>query len=286
MFIISEKSLLFNGKQLYNYFMYQIPSAFNDFISPDCNRLDFILDYLNQNNIDTAVLPIKDKKHVYVKFPKEQYNPSYRIKTVIAHYDREENSPGANDNSAAVFSLLEWAVRLNARKSFHNIRLIFTDGEEEGENGISEQGAFELGKLFKKLSIVNDDIIVFDCTGRGNVPVICENNFSESVPQSFVRRYNEVQRRVQKIIQKAAEGKWFSLKTNYSDNAGFIANGIPAVAVTFLPSDEISCALKGEKPYTWQLFHTEADNISSLTPDSFILMQKILCELEEMKTLL
>ena len=151
--------------------MYNIPPAFKDFISPDCDRAAFIQNYLRAAGVETRIMPMEGKNHIYVQFPQSQYNPMFRIKTVIAHYDRI--GIGANDNSAAVFYLMEWALRQAQGphgegqgprvdgQSQHNIRLIFTDGEELGAQGIKQQGAFPLAQVFRRLGITNDDIFVF-----------------------------------------------------------------------------------------------------------------------------
>ena len=159
--------------------MYLIPEEFQQFIAADCNRALFIQNYLKKYGIKAPIMPIDGKNHIYVTFPLNQYNPAFKIKTVIAHYDRVPDSPGANDNSAAVFMMMEWAVRLKKIAGFHNIRMIFTDGEELGSSGVNQQGAFALAALFKKLGITNDDIFVLDCMGRGNIPIICETNISK-----------------------------------------------------------------------------------------------------------
>lgn len=264
--------------------MYQIPESFKQFISLDCDRKTFIQKYLNEAGLDAPVISLEGKNHIYVKFPQSQYNPNFRIKTVIAHYDRVPESPGANDNSAAVFSLLEWAVRLSKIPGFHNVRLIFTDGEELGSEGVASQGSYPLAALFRRLGILNDDVFVFDCMGRGDVPILAETLLPKEVSRKFVNRFCDLEGRAQKLIQTASGGKWFSLKCNYSDNASFIANGIPAVAITLLPSEEISSALKGEVVPTWKLFHTMDDNMESLTPDAFDLTASILNQLASMRT--
>lgn len=279
--------------------MYQLPPAFENFISPFCDRKAFIQNYLNSNGIECPVMQMDGKNHLYVKFVREQYNPMFKIKTVIAHYDRVLNSPGANDNSAAVFCLLEWAVQLSKMKQPHNIRLIFTDGEEQGENGVSSQGAFPLAQVFRRLGILDDEIYVFDCMGRGDVPVICENNFTgdkhnDSIIKNvnkntanFLSQYAALENKVQKILNKASGGKWFKLPCQYSDNASFIANGIPSVAITMLPSSEINDFLKtGEKPYTWKILHTPEDNLENLTPAAFEITAAILSNLALSKTVL
>ncbi|MCR4734898.1 MAG: Zn-dependent exopeptidase M28 [Treponema sp.] len=264
--------------------MYLIPPEFSDFIAPDCNRSAFIQNYLQKAGLEAPILQMDGKNHVYVKFPKSQYNPMFRIKTVIAHYDRI--GIGANDNSAAVFCLMEFAIHLSRQAGFHNIRLIFTDGEEiGGKKGVVEQGAFSLAQVFRRLEILNDDIFVFDCMGRGNIPVICKNKLPSGISKSFIKKQNQLELCAGKILSAAA-GHFFTLPANYSDNAGFIVNGIPAVEITMLPSDEIELYLKtGSRPFTWQLFHTAQDNISNLTPYSFEITAAILGTLAAFKQL-
>ena len=260
--------------------MYQIPQAFSDFISPTCDRARFIQDYLKAGGIDSTIIPLEGKNHIYVKFPKNQYNPMFRIKTVIAHYDRI--GIGANDNSAAVFCLMEWARGVAIP---HNIRLIFTDGEELGKGGITEQGAFGLAQTFRKLGITNDDVYVFDCMGRGDVPVLAQAKIPPNVSTQFLTKYSQLEERTKKILQACSNGKWFTLPVNYSDNASFIANAIPAVAVTMLPSQEVQQVLQGQTPQTWQNLHTSQDNLQSLTPQAFEIFFKIINELSKQKTL-
>lgn len=255
---------------------------FLDFIKPDCNRLNFIQNFLKQNDVETAVIPLEGKKHIYVKFPQNQYNPLFNIKTVVAHYDRFENSPGANDNSAAVYMLMLWAVKLSKQSDFHNVRLIFTDGEEACPDGVTSQGAFAIASLFKKLDI-KDDIFVFDCMGCGDVPVLCENKISQKAGNAFIKKLTALENKAQRIIRTAGNGKWFCLPCNYSDNASFIAQGIPAVAITILPSSEVSDVLKNQTPKTWKNLHTQNDNIENLWESSFSLSMKIFDLLAQQK---
>ena len=266
--------------------MYTIPSAFKDFIAPDCDRAAFIQNYLNQAGLEAPVLQMEGKNHIYVKFPQTQYNPMFRIKTVIAHYDRI--GIGANDNSAAVFCLMEWAAQIAkiTGGQFHNIRLIFTDGEELGAaGGVSQQGAFPLAQVFRRLGITNDDIFVFDCMGRGDVPILTQTILPHKAPSKFVKQFAALEQRAATLLQSSANGRWFNLPCNYSDNASFIANGIPAVAITMLPSTEVSAAVQGLQPQTWQLLHTLDDNLASLTPQSFEIFYNILNNLAAMKSL-
>ena len=95
----------------------------------------------------------------------------------------------------------------------------------------------------------------------------------------------ELEERTKKLLLSAAGSKFFCLPCNYSDNASFLANGIPAVALTMLPSSEVNLVLNGQTPPTWAFFHTEKDNFESLTPESFEIFLKILYRLAELKTL-
>lgn len=289
--------------------MYTIPQAFKDFISHTCNRTRFIQDYLKAGGVESAVMSLEGKNHIYVKFPPQHYNPMFRIKTVIAHYDRI--GIGANDNSAAVFCLMEWARGLALRQaqgpqgtqgphvaqgsrgalgaqntSFHNIRLIFTDGEELGAGGITEQGAFPLAQTFRKLGITNDDIYVFDCMGRGDVPILGAAKLPPNVSTRFLTAYSQLEDRTKQILKSVANGKWFTLPISYSDNASFIANGIPAVVITMLPSPEVQQVLASQIPDTWKFLHTPNDNLDSLDPAAFEIFFKIINQLANQKNLL
>jgi hypothetical protein len=298
--------------------MYQIPAWFDDFIAPGCDRLEFIRKFLEQYGVATSVVPIGQKRHIFVNFPLSSYSPMFRMKTVLVHYDRVEGSPGANDNSAAVLQVMDLAVRLKSYRGVHNVRIFFTDGEELGSSGgVTEQGAYALAELFKKLRITDNDVFVFDCCGRGTVPVIAKTVLSETVPASFAKKMHELTVRTSSMIRQASPGKWFLLPVSYSDNAGFLACGIPAVVITLLPREEVGTYLqelmrtknleaavmnrakessagrdelpdfmyREKMPFTWRLFHTEYDTKANLTPESFVLMERILNSLVALKTM-
>ncbi len=243
----------------------------------------------------------------------------FKIKTIISHYDRVSGSPGANDNSFANFVLASFASDLERAKKVHNIRIFFTDGEELGEEGVSSQGSFALADLFRKLGIVNDDVYVFDACGRGDVAVLARAGLDAKIAGTFKKKFLDLYDRTQNLLRKSLPNSWMTLPVPYSDNAGFLACGIPAVAITFLPKEEVSfyynnlmtdknlekavmnCKIEGQSknaadlsiqrfkyqekmPFTWRLFHTEYDNVLSLTFETFGRMKKILDELASIKT--
>lgn len=290
-----------------------LDADYKRFLMPNTNRRDFIVEWLGKRGIKAVVMPIDGHEHIYVVFPKENYSPFFKIKTVIAHYDIFSGSPGANDNSSSDFALMNWAVRLQNSGMQHNVRLIFTDGEEISSGGsVCAQGAFALANVFKRLNIVNDDVFVFDCVGRGTVPVLAKSVLPQKVSEKFKKSFFSLENRIESILRKASGGKFVTLPVSYSDNAGFLANGIAAVCVTMLPIEEankymydlmhfpslenfvVNHKVKNEKekqkledllPETWKKFHTKNDNFDSLSEESFILMEKILNLIAQEKTI-
>lgn len=296
-----------------------LPQEFRDFIAPNADRCSIICTYLKNNGVDSAIAAIDGKNHILVQFGSQAYNPQFRIKTVIAHYDRVEGSPGANDNSAAVWQIMNWAIELKNYHSFHNVRIFFTDGEELGWNtGVSEQGAYGIASVFLRLGITNDDVYVFDACGRGEVPVLARTILPSGAGKQFVSSFTDLYERTQDLLRRSCPGRWMSLPVPYSDNASFLACGIPAVAVTMLPADEASLyarelnkhknlvdavmnresskkermsghqtdySYKERMPRTWRLFHTPQDNEDSLSSESFRIMHNILVTLAELKSM-
>ena len=154
-------------------------------------------------------------------------------------------------------------------------------------------------------------VYVFDCVGRGTIPVLADPIVSKKANPNFIKRFSKLKERTQNLL-KASCGHFLCLPVGYSDNAGFFANGIPAVVITFLPEDEVQKYMKdlisfpglrdfvrngkstancskdflAEKlPVTWKRLHTPLDNLESLTPESFLVMEKILFSLAQLKSL-
>lgn len=333
-------------------FSQEFIKKFTQFTLPDCDRRAFIRQYLAENGIQTTEIPIAGKKHIFVNQSASAYSPLFRLKTVIAHYDRASGTPGANDNSSSVFALMDFAIRLKNYKGIHNIRIFFTDGEELDENPeisssgeespgckvngqsnkqtknqsgsqiFSRMGAFGLAALFKKAGITNDDVYVFDCTGRGTIPILGETILPPGVPAKFYAQYKALEDRAKGIIRSASH-YFMTLPVPCSDNAGFLVCRIPTVIITMLPDEEATsyarnlllnkelkdfvthrktstsskngsgktfsqteAQLKDLLPQTWKLFHTQNDSLQSLTFQSFAITARILDNLAASKTML
>jgi hypothetical protein len=325
-------------------------STFETFLAPGLDRCAFISAWLRAREIRHSVVELAGKRHIVVRFADDAYDPRFRMKTLVAHYDRAECtqgtqgtqgnqcSSGANDNSAACFQLMLFAERLsrgnvaNAANAagvagsgsaagaigmrvpaIHNIRIFFTDGEEAaGTKGIASQGAFTLGAGLRKLKMTEDDVFVFDCTGRGDTLIVSTAGMERA--GAFGKRLADLHERTARLAQRVSGESWLRLPTPYSDNAGFLASGIASQVITVLPRGEATALLAasdalgiaGKKelvnflarhghdkgstngvshalPETWAIMHTERDNAASLTASAFRLMDAFLLALAELK---
>ena len=148
---------------------------FNAFLEPAADRRAFITERLAAQGIPYRTVTLQDKTHIVITYRQSSYNPRFKMKTLIAHYDRAAGTQGANDNSAACIQLLLFAQTLLHKRDAHNIRIIFTDGEEAGADGIKNQGAYRLGQGLRALSMQQDDIFVFDMCGSGDTLILSES---------------------------------------------------------------------------------------------------------------
>lgn len=288
---------------------------FKAFLKKDLNRCDFISQWLSAHNVPHSIVNLAQKKHIIIKYPAQFYDKNFKMKTLTAHYDRAPDTQGANDNSASCFILMNFAKKLCSYTRPHNIKIIFTDGEEAGAAGLKEQGAYTLGTGLKKLKMDGDDIFVFDMCGRGDTLILSRSGIFGR-DKAKTKRLDELHKRAGLLAQRACPNQWLSMLTAYSDNAGFIAAGLFAQVITLLPRKEAETLLhclpkekltgqnktamgeltdmviKNQKPpqgspfekiipFTWQLMHTADDKIETLNSEAFILTEKYLTALAE-----
>jgi len=216
-------------------------SIFTAFLAPGIDRCEFISAWLRARKIPHAVVELAGKSHIVVRFSSDSYDPRFRMKTLVAHYDRADGTPGANDNSAACFQLMLLAERLASPRAepyvTHNVRIFFTDGEEAaGTEGIAGQGAFALGSGLRKLKMTEDDVYVFDACGRGDTLILSTAGLKNK--GSMGERLRLLHERSAVLARSVAGENWMSLHTPYSDNAGFLASGIASQVFTVLPRSE------------------------------------------------
>lgn len=302
---------------------------FSAFLEPAADRRTFITERLAAQGIPYRTVTLQDKTHIVITYRQSAYNPRFKMKTLIAHYDRAAGTQGANDNSAACIQLLLFAQTLLQKRDAHNIRIIFTDGEEAGADGIKNQGAYRLGQGLRALSMQQDDIFVFDMCGSGDTLILSESGIYGREKQKTATLM-ALHRRCRIYADAACRGRWLSLPTAYSDNAGLISAGLTAQVITVLPRAEAEllmrymphsagtplsgnvhsagchrasgmeissnesaaqalqrCIITNAHippnsplaaiiPQTWQRMHTPQDSLETLTPQAFILVDKML----------
>lgn len=273
---------------------------FNAFLEPAADRRAFITERLAAQGIPYRTVTLQDKTHIVITYRQSAYNPRFKMKTLIAHYDRAAGTQGANDNSAACVQLLLFAQTLLQKRTAHNIRIIFTDGEEAGADGIKNQGAYRLGQGLRALSMQQDDIFVFDMCGSGDTLILSESGIYGRDTRKTAA-LSALHRRCRIYADAACRGRWLSLPTAYSDNAGLISAGLTAQVITVLPRAEAELLMRymprsealqrciitnahvppdsplaAVIPQTWQRMHTPQDRLETLTPQAFILVDKML----------
>ncbi|HZK19213.1 MAG TPA: M28 family peptidase [Treponemataceae bacterium] len=238
-------------------------SNFLDFVSPDCDRLLFLQKELQKMNVSYTIVKIGELQHIFVHFPQSFYSPLFHTKTLLVHYDRAplnnesktKYNQGANDNSAAVYQTLHFIKRLTngtvgpgLKNRPHNIKIVFTDGEELPG---TSAGSFGLAKYFIQNGLVcqNDkglvnDIYVLDGCGRGTVLGVSTAGKNQKASPRFARSFDQLYANCCTLAKNASPESWVRLPIPYGDNAGFIAHGVPAVMLSVLPQDEATKYLR------------------------------------------
>lgn len=226
----------------------------------------------------------------------------------IAHYDRKEGSPGANDNTAAVLQLAEAARQLGSRGT-GGWTVVFTDREEAaGSSGARGQGSCALAQALSRLFPGPLDIFIFDACGCGDTLVI-STTIDRLLASGEAPAHGRARTRLHRLRRRAldAAGELSGQErclapTPFSDDAGFLAAGVLAQTITLLPQGEAQALLagagrngrlrsaliaqeegrtesEGSKPETWKRFHAATDSLESLSPSSFARMVRFVVAL-------
>jgi hypothetical protein len=278
---------------------------FFDFIGPGADRFAILKSLLPEMGLNHLVLPVAGNRHFLI-FPSPAANPvnrgypnypGYRM-VLAAHYDRARGSPGANDNSAAVFLLLRTAQRLRDHSAVPWM-IILTDKEElQTGQGIRDQGSYSLGTALRRGGLKKARIFIFDACGAGDTLVIStltdmllrnEQGAGAFRTRLLVRNLRE---RALRAARNLGIDRIVLLPTPFSDDAGFLRAGIGAQTITVLPQAEASAfaslvrsrpefsqALiireQAQKtgaariPKTWSCLNTGGDTHHKLSPEHF-----------------
>ena len=276
---------------------------FFDFIAPDADRFGVLSEHTERLGLNAVVISIEGNRHFFI-FPKNRNlkphaGGSFPFRgqspvVLTAHYDRVPGSPGANDNSAAVFHLLKAALTLN-RQQIDKWIIIFTDKEElQSGEGIGEQGSFSLAEKLRLWGLTRARIFNFDACGTGDTFV-----FSATAGFLLNKNRKPGYRRASQTINLLREtalgaarrlrfSKVLYVPTPFSDDAGFLKGGIPAQTITMLPAGEagpyatmlrvspeladmIIAGSANRKliPETWRCLNGPEDTYLRLTPEHY-----------------
>ncbi|MDR2701330.1 MAG: Zn-dependent exopeptidase M28 [Spirochaetaceae bacterium] len=232
-------------------------NCFREFISPEADRFALLCSVLDQCSLPRQVLEIAGKLHIAAG-PEKGFNACGLIFT--AHYDRTSDSSGANDNGAAVFQLIETALRIYAPPQTmvmspvavqttapprRPVLFIFTDGEElsKGES-LRRQGAYSLGLHLKQNGMGNSRIFTFDACGAGDTLIISTaadqllKNETGPGADAMRRKVQVLRQTALEAARKARLENVLLLPTPFSEDAGFLLAGMTAQTITVLPQNE------------------------------------------------
>jgi hypothetical protein len=282
-------------------------TRFLDFIAPGADRYGILLSLTEHLGLNSAVLSINGNRHFFI-FPRGQkirsagrggFPFSGQSPVILAaHYDRVPGSPGANDNSAAVFHLLKTALGLEKLGAGYWI-IIFTDKEEltAGE-GIRDQGSFTLAEKLKLWGLGSSRVFILDACGSGDTLVISNTTDyllkNDGRPGILKTRQliQDLRDRALRTARLLGLDRVLLIPTPFSDDAGFLRAGIPAQTITMLPSEEAApyAALLRKRPEfadalisgtlqtaadrllipeTWRCINGPADSRLRLTPEHY-----------------
>jgi len=282
---------------------------FKEFIHADANRFIILQSLLNEMGLPHNVLEIAGNRHFMIT-PSALLSDAKVLRKnavmLVAHYDRAEGSPGANDNSAGVFLLLETAAKLK-KSSEKNWAVIFTDKEElkTGES-IEAQGAYTLALGLKRLKMEKAQVFCFDACGVGDTLIISTTanyllkkevkgekaRLSALAVRTLEARTLELRDRALETARNLGLRKALLAPTPFSDDAGFLRAGFPAQTITMLPSSEcieLVSALRKDSdlagtlinaelrqnssckaiPQTWLSLNSPRDSYLRLTPEHY-----------------
>jgi hypothetical protein len=244
-------------------------SRFREFVSEEADRFAALCSVLDECSLRYQILEIENKRHIAVPgFNDGSLQPRL---IVTAHYDRAPRSPGANDNGAAVFQLVDTVSRI---VNGSPVLFIFTDGEElsKGES-IREQGSYGLGLYLKKNGLGNSPIFTFDAGGTGDTLIISTTadqllKNENCKGSDVIRRKSQALRRIAlEAARRACLEKVLLLPTPFSEDAGFLLSGMTAQTITVLPHAEAALVRGGTSAFGLGGIYRQDSNFTGTVPN-------------------
>jgi hypothetical protein len=290
---------------------------FSYFIAAKVDRYKTLMLTIEKLGLNSLVVAIGENRHIFI-FPHGKKMPGIKGSTfpfagespyiLVAHYDRVVGSPGANDNSIAVFHLLN-AANIFIQRNIDQWMIIFTDKEElkEGE-GSDKLGSFALGQKLRSWGLDKAKIFNFDSCGTGDTIILStvtdlilgnnENPNVNKVKESIRQlKYHALEKANQLRLEKV-----LLAPIPFCDDIGFLRAGLAAQTISMLPAEEASqyetlmrsrpefaniiisggiknSAERRHLPATWKNMNTPADTPDRLTPQYFDQIVKLIIHL-------
>ncbi|OQY37355.1 MAG: hypothetical protein B6229_08610 [Spirochaetaceae bacterium 4572_7] len=261
----------------------QEQEEFIKFCEIDIDREAYIISMLNKRMIPYSVIQLKGARHIFL-YP-GNFRSSEEITILMAHYDRVPGTPGANDNSAAIFYLLNHGSRILNKD--HSTVIIFTDREEiGGAESVTEQGAYALGHYFRSKNLTNFRFFILDMCGIGTTLLLgtageslIKKHYGDKYDSSQIKlEINKVKKNAEETLLSINSGEFFYLTPLFSDDLGLILNEYPSILISLLPYRE---AVKYKEdhsklPLSWQCNHSINDSVETLDPKSWNVLSPLL----------
>jgi len=277
------------------------------FIASKVDRYKTLLTTIEKLSLNSFVISIGDNRHIFI-LPPDKKLP--RLKgdlfpfagespyIFVAHYDRVAGSPGANDNSIAVFHLLNIANTL-IKRGISQWIILFTDKEElKAGESFEKQGSFALGQKLKSWGLEKAKIFNFDSCGTGDtfiISTITDIILGDSDNPNITKLKDNIRLLRNHVLETAHNlrlEKVLLAPIPVCDDIGFLRAGLASQTITMLPNAEalqygeilrkypefskllISGEIKTSPerrhlPTTWRNLNTPADTPDRLTPQYF-----------------
>jgi hypothetical protein len=290
-----------------------LEQRFKEFIALDTDRYGMLKSLLDELSLRPQVITISGNRHFFVASPDQGpvkgWPPGKQHGIIlVAHYDRVADSPGANDNSAAVFELIEAALRLR-QAGVHSWLIIFTDKEElHAGEGIRDQGSYSLAKGLRDIGFRNSRFYIFDACGSGDTLIIstmADHVMRDEQGLGIIKTRHLVQQlrnQALETVRALNMDRVQLIPTPFSDDAGFFRAGIAAQTITMLPAAEAAAfgsLLRNRPdfadvlvsrevqasydrrliPATWRRMNGPEDSYYRLTPQNFSVVVRFICAL-------
>jgi len=272
-----------------------LPAWFRSYLEPAADRPGILHAELAAAGIHTRQLELAGGRYLVAQPRGGKRDDSCRQKIITAHHDRVPGTPGALDNSAAAWQLVDFLLSTEASV---NTTVIFTDHEELSGNAVTKQGSWAVGCALATLGYRKPLLFCLDVCGRGDTLVLSSAaaSLADYDPElgQLAAEVDEAARHLLRYLGNRFPAR--QARVPFGEDLGFLCSGQVALVLTVLPRAEYE-ALSGFSfehvgnqsevprnlppwaalrapgiPDTWRYLHSENDTPALFTPEAFVLM--------------